>query len=453
MLKRLTVTLLICVLLCLTACSKPPAVPEPEEFDPSEPLTICFDLDNWLGDPRHMDLATGKYTGAKQRQAAVDQFLQDLKDAGGPENVQVEFIEDRGSDRDGQLTHLRAEIMAGSGPDLFVLKQTGESDLFLFPEKKLEDGLFLALDKYMENARFMEPDKMLKPVFDAGKSADGRQFLLPMTYDIDAAVLRESWMDFDHTAPHSFEEMLDSGTKLGSVLSLWKVGEPGYNSLIEVYPALGQLADYKKESLNFTQEELGEFFDKLLEYDLKAEDGGIKSPSGLLLGNLTNLHVDVADRVWAREPVALVPLYDRDGGVTARVNFFAGVNANTKNPAGAFWAADFLLGRDYMLDSDLYMYMWSDTLPIYTDLLGPDTHVPYIRSDNPANDFYHGFTGQHWEAYQTLMGLITGAEFPSQLDSQLGVAYARYYQAEDDSAREKVVSEVYSTMRMMLGES
>lgn len=448
MLKKLAAALLACGLMLGTAaCSAPPKVPEPRDFEPSEPLTICFDLDN-LWEPRHYELTDGApvYTGAKLRQQAVDEFLQAMREAGGPEDVQVEFLEGYGSDREGQLTRLRAELMAGKGPDLFVLRQNGSSDLFLFPEKKMDGGLFLALDRYMEGAQFMEPERMLAPVFDAGLSEDGRRFLLPMSFDIDAAVLPLPSPDYDPDKPMTFDAMLD-----GNLLALWKPG-PG-EPFTDMSPALGRLADYKKESLLFTEEELGEFFSGLLSYEQAVENGDIEPPRGMFMGDLPGLEGTIASRSWAMKPVTLVPLYDREGGVSARVDFFMGVNANAVNPAGAFWAADFLLGRDYMGSSDLHMYMWNGTMPIYTDLLGPGVGVPYVRDSSGEDVFVNGFGSRHWDAVQELFGRVTRARFPSELDTELTRAYWEYYRAGDERSRDKAVSDAYSTMRMMLGES
>lgn len=451
-LKALLSLLLSVGLLC--ACSAPrPPVPKAEEFDPSQPLTICFDLDNPGADLRHYEYdGTGMtYTGASQRQAAVDLFLQDLKEAGGPQNVEVEFLEGRGSDRDGQLTHLRAELMAGAGPDLFVLRQCGLSgDLFLFPEKKMEDGLFLPLDSYMETARFMEPDKMFSPIFDAGLTSDGRRMLLPMTYSINAALIPAEGLDLE--ASHSFSDMLEGD--LGGAFALWREEVPG--PFFQWYPALGQLADYKKETLAFSQEELGELFEKMLSYNRRLDAGEADAPAGLCLGDLPSLDTVLKEQGWSQEPVALAPIYNREGGVTARINFFSGVNANSKNPAGAFWAADFLLGRDYMRDSDLYMYMWWDTLPIYEGLLGPDEPLPYTRlgrGTGKSQEFSHSITGEGWTAFQSLTASITDAEFTTELDMVLARGYGDYYRAEDDAQRKKALSDVYTNLKMLLGES
>ena len=205
MLRKLSALLL--ALLLLPACSARRAdIPKPKAFDPEEPLTICFDLDGGTTDPRHyeIDRITPLYTG------------------GGPRDVQVEFIEGYGSLRDGQLTHMRSELMAGKGPDLFVICQSAYSNLFLFPEKKMEDGLFLCLDGYMDGAQFMEPDKMLTKVFDAGMASDGRRFLLPMTYSLEAAVLPSSQLDIDTEQELTFSSLLDPNGGLGGVLWLWR---------------------------------------------------------------------------------------------------------------------------------------------------------------------------------------------------------------------------------------
>lgn len=455
MFKKLALFMSLLALLGLAACSRPgKEAPKPEELDPKEPLTICFDLDPSF-DPRHFDFDSGqaKYTGAKLRQEAVDGFLEELAAVGGPRNVQVEFLEDLGSDREGQLTRLRAELMAGEGPDLFVLRQNGASDLFLFPEKKMEDGLFLCLDGYMERARFMEPDKMLTPVFDAGKSSEGRRFLLPVTYDIDAALMRSSYLHTDPEQKLTLSDLLDPEGPLGSTLSLWHNKEFD-ECFTGIYPALGQLADYKAESLNFSKEELEEFFSELLEYERRVHSGEIASPSGVFTGDIAHANADLASRQWAMEPVTMVPLYDKDGGVTARVDVFAGVNANAKNPAGAFFAADLLLDREYMQDSDIHMYLWSNALPVYTDLFGPDTTAPYIREAfSGGGDLRDGLQGSCWEAFGELLEEITGAEFPTRLDTEISRGYYAYFSAESDAARQKAVSDAYTTMSMLLGES
>lgn len=459
MFKKLALFMSLLALLGLAACSRPgKEAPKPEELDPKEPLTICFDLDASF-DPRHFDFDSGqaKYTGARLRQEAVDGFLEELAAVGGPRNVQVEFLEDLGSDREGQLTRLRAELMAGEGPDLFVLRQNGASDLFLFPEKKMEDGLFLPLDRYLEAPKFMDPGGMVQPIWDAGKSADGRQMLLPMTYDISVVAMRAEDVTLDPEKNYTLSDMLSGGTPWLTGALAHKIDEIdntfGWNV---ISLAFGQLADYKKEELRFTQEDLGEILEGLLDFNQRANRGELGDlPRGVGVENPVNLPSAIQEKSWRGDDLTLAPLYGREGGVTARVIHFAGVNANAGNPAGAFWAADFLLGEDYLQSSDFGMYLWCKTLPVCQNLLQEDKPLFYQRDKkNPEVNSTWSLNEDEWRAFTALRERITDAEYPTVLDGTISQAYFdMFYSAEDEPARKKVITETYSKLKMLLGES
>ena len=457
------VAFLLCALAlgALAACSsEKPDVPEPAAFDPQEPLTICFDLDSVL-DPRHYSFSqdgSSKYTGAKQRREAVEQLLEAMKAQGGPENVQVEFVEGVGDERDGQLTRLRAELMAGAGPDLFVVCQAGDGrDLFKFPEKKMEDGLFLPLDRYLEAPKFMDPGGMVQPIWDAGKSADGRQMLLPMTYDISVVAMRAEDVTLDPEKNYTLSDMLSGGTPWLTGALAHKIDEIdntfGWNV---ISLAFGQLADYKKEELRFTQEDLGEILEGLLDFNQRANRGELGDlPRGVGVENPVNLPSAIQEKSWRGDDLTLAPLYGREGGVTARVIHFAGVNANAGNPAGAFWAADFLLGEDYLQSSDFGMYLWCKTLPVCQNLLQEDKPLFYQRDKkNPEVNSTWSLNEDEWRAFTALRERITDAEYPTVLDGTISQAYFdMFYSAEDEPARKKVITETYSKLKMLLGES
>lgn len=456
-----TGALMACVLIwmLLAGCSqKEEPAPEPAAFDPQEPLTICFDLDSTF-DPRHYSFSSdgsSKYTGAKQRREAVEQVLEAIKAQGGPENVQVEYIEGVSEDRDSQITRLRAELMAGAGPDLFVVRQAGDGrDLFKFPEKKMEDGLFLTLDRYLETARFMEPDRMVQPIWDAGKNAKGQQVLLPMTYDLSGVAMRAADVELDPEKDYTLFDMLSGGKPCLAGALAQKIdaetGALGWN----IYPAFGQLADYQKEELSFTQEELGEALEGLLAFNQKVNKGELGDlPGGVNLGNLVDLPSEIQRKSWRGDDVALVPLYGREGGVTARVVHFAGVNANAENPAGAFWAADFLLDQEVMQSSDFGTYLWCRALPVCGDLLQEDKPLTYQKDGkDPENSMLFRFDPKEWRAFTALRDQITDAEYPTVLDGTLAQAYYTMFKAADEPARKKVITETYSQLKMLLGES
>ncbi len=65
-----------------------------------------------------------------------------LRMAGGPENIVFDSIPYSGSEREIALDKIRTDIMAGEGPDVFVVTVQGSSSVFPIPEKAMQEGLF-----------------------------------------------------------------------------------------------------------------------------------------------------------------------------------------------------------------------------------------------------------------------------------------------------------------------
>ncbi|MBP3704835.1 MAG: hypothetical protein J6I98_04790 [Clostridia bacterium] len=100
-----------------------------------------------------------------------------------------------GPERANALKRLRTEIMAGEGPDVFIMLcaggfNSGEA-FFQVPEKAMKNGLFLPLYEYLENAQFMEWDKQTAVIMAVGRDEYGQQ-LLPMAYTLPLTYYRAS---------------------------------------------------------------------------------------------------------------------------------------------------------------------------------------------------------------------------------------------------------------------
>ena len=143
-----------------------------------DPLVICMDLE-YAGRNRYTDASV-----------IVNDFLMTLEQTGGLADVKVEYLPASGAERESMLSRLRVELMAGKGPDVFIVNGRGalgsgaqESEaLFTMPQKHMETGLFLPLDDYMENhTEYAEWDKFPEGVMAAGRNAEGQQ-IIPMSY-------------------------------------------------------------------------------------------------------------------------------------------------------------------------------------------------------------------------------------------------------------------------------
>ena len=195
--KKLALLLTVCLLAwsALAGCQTQdtPQPPEPSGSEASasstgqegDPVVICveesfeqdaYELENYLK-------ATGMETECE--------FL---------------VLPDNTEDRETELTHLRTEIMAGEGPDAFVLssshprlfldQQTMDPLEPLFPnvEKSMYSHLFLDLEDMVQNSEIIDLESCNQVVMDVGVTGDGR-FLLPVAYDLPTVIVDRSALE------------------------------------------------------------------------------------------------------------------------------------------------------------------------------------------------------------------------------------------------------------------
>lgn len=455
--KRICFIVIMLLILCSCAHNEAPAVVV-EDFDPEEPVTICFDIDGNV-DGRHYSMDNTynyKFIGTQARSSMITKMIDNVKAQGGPENVTVEIIEGQGEEREGALTRLRAELMAGAGPDVFLVSQKSytNSNLFKFVEKKMEDNIFLPMDAYIEQAKFMDTSRMQPAVLNGGKNSKGQQMIIPLRYTFPATIFPAAEVELDLSHSYSLENMLDrSSTVLTAALASWRGEEGGFTGLSF---AFGRKANYKEETLTISQDEFRDIVHQLLDFNTKIDEnnlGDIKK--GISQTDLWLYQLAIANEKWGRQPVTFIPFFNHQGGVSAKIRDFVAVNGNSKNPAGAFWLVDYISGEDQFQSSELHMYLNSHGLPIYDELMQEATMLPY-RKDNgaqkdPSN--YIFFENQDWQALTSARDKIDSADFPSELDVELDLLFYKLEEAADSSEQDKIIDDCYKKMMMLIGES
>ena len=191
-----------------------------------------------------------------------EQDMEELLDYLSAIGVETEYellvLPSRAEDREAELTRLRTEIMAGEGPDAFILDATipgtvtdsGEPLEALFPnvEKSMYSHLFLDLEDMAQNSEIVDLESCNQVVMDVGVTSQGR-FLLPLTYTFSALLFdRSALNDPDYTFS-TLEKLLQSDEEaLKGVIARNTLG---------LFPnCLGPLADYEGQNLLVTQESL-----------------------------------------------------------------------------------------------------------------------------------------------------------------------------------------------------
>ena len=261
---------------------------------------------------------------------AFEELLKEIEAQGGPAGVEVEYLPQSGVERKNAVTHLRAEIMAGAGPDLFMISSTEGRDgefLFPFPEKSAINGLFMPLDRYIESAKFAMWDSFNETVMAVGRTERGRM-LAPLSYTFPITCFPRLEASHSCSKELTWDHMLEDE---GGILRASAALEAGSDkNMIRALDSpdfsaiLGKTADYKAEELPL--------YFHTRAYPWFYGDGETQG--------------HVRPYIPKGDPLTVVPRYNKDGGVTATVLHYACINARSRRGQDAFFVLDYILSRD-----------------------------------------------------------------------------------------------------------
>ena len=176
------------------------------DTESKKPLRILMDIQ------RHGFSSSWDYMNTEK---AINEFLAAIRTDIGGQDVVVEFIPSSPDDesftvaRATAVSRLRVEILAGGGPDVFIMryKETAGTSglnydagdvLFKYPQKVMESGLFLPLDDYIENnTKHTEWEKFPQAVMAAGRNSEGQQ-IVPINFTFPVIVYPKSVFQLVH---------------------------------------------------------------------------------------------------------------------------------------------------------------------------------------------------------------------------------------------------------------
>ena len=432
----------------------------------TQPLCVCVDL------AYVEEAAAGGINGCTP-ESAMGTFLLMLKNAGGPQDIEVEYVPASGAERETALARLRTEIMSGRGPDVFILNcdqkdfLNTEDALFPIAERTLHQALFLPLDEYMENnTQYAEWDRMNETVLAAGRTEEGQQ-IIPLSYTIPVSVYLQEEASHTPSKEITWQDMLEAEDMALAAAAVWTDntgsltdGCPFFkqrNVMLEFI--LGELADYEAEELLFTEEELKQRYTEIMalaqryqqgdfdaapehyndylgfnfnwEGTLNSADGGVYQMQGSITRNST---------------VTLVPLYSDDGGVTAAITAYAAINRNTTRPEDAYYVLDYLLSNGVQKSVGLYNFFLSNpnSIPLHNDMMSTEYPV-----NGPTR---WTLSDENFSALCAVREQITHVRFQGGLDNDLQKMCAECNHAKDEEDLMEIIAENYRIMLQKVRE-
>lgn len=100
--------------------------------------------------------------------------------------VEIQTLPGEGPERETEIEKLRTEIMAGKGPDVYLLESDQDniaevrSYLLENPYQAMQSGALAPLDEYMEGDTYWENSTYNEAFLKAGRF-DGRQYIIPLS--------------------------------------------------------------------------------------------------------------------------------------------------------------------------------------------------------------------------------------------------------------------------------
>ena len=376
------------------------------------------------------------------KRGEVESLIEAWQEIEGGLEVEIIEISTNSSVNDLKISELRTEIMAGKGPDVFLLECTPpeqeetNSDLFMNLEKSMETGLFLPLDEYIENAKYINISTWNQVVLDAGKTEEG-QVVLPLYYRFPVYAYKSSDL--------SGKEIHDSwGALLASENPVLKnVSDSDF-----IF-SFGKLADYQTENLIFSKEELKSyleeyrFFKERIEAQNNMQETTEQIAGGWISGEFFTQGVGGA----LEEEQTYVTIPNRDGSVTAMVTMFAAVNKNTTKAEEAFSFLDFALsdevtsGKGFVKEKESYGF----NIDLNLNQEGITVNQKAFEKRYCKNQTVK-------TAFEILNGRIGYARFYSQLDKDLYNTCYKYRFVPNSQNKDELVTDTYETMQMKLAE-
>lgn len=183
--------------------------------------------------------------------------------------VKVEVLPDTEEARNAKLQELRTEIMAGEGPDVFLLPAgslTGAEywdmpPLFQDVEEAMGNGLFADLSPWYDEDADLKTEELQQSVMNAGV-LDGKRFVLPLGFDLSLFLANESKLqklgfDLSENAFHDLFALYDTVLQTGDpslAHGLGLLANPVTNHFSHLF-------DRETENINLEREELVQYLE------------------------------------------------------------------------------------------------------------------------------------------------------------------------------------------------
>jgi len=267
--------------------------------------------------------------------------------------IEVEMLNEDLEAREIQMQQMRVEIMAGQGPDLYLLPTVMNPDYLLFTDvnQVMYNGVFADISPWYDSDDSLEKDGLNTAVMDAGV-VDGKRYVLPLRYTFPVV-----YYDKDKLAELGLPETVFQGDAVVWMEELIATGNGRYGTELRLARNMlnycPELFDYEEGTVLLPRENLVSWLKTCVAFEQFREVPPIFYMNASYLGyyNRTTW-TDSGDLFWLGSlehainetsfaqangiDLGMCPMLSADGKITAEVRMYGAVGAGCAHPELAY---------------------------------------------------------------------------------------------------------------------
>lgn len=272
------------------------------------------------------------------------------------ENVEIELEilphwKNNREEREVRLEQIRAEILAGKGPDGYLLPNYFliAEPMFNDVQQAMRNGVFTDISACYDADDTLGKENLVTEVMDAGV-VDGARYVLPLRYTfpvafVDTQIMEEAGIDL-RAEDLNIYSLWDEISKTGD--QAWYIQAAVYSGAVVTYLTyLPEALDYDTGEVLIDKEELAAFLYRL--QDIKQNAGEnirqsitayLYTDTGVFFSPEAPMEIYQAERAMEIEAIAQVegrdvaamPLRAADGDLVAEVTYYGAVGSGSQEP-------------------------------------------------------------------------------------------------------------------------
>ena len=304
----------------------------------------------------------------RTQETGMNKIVQDAMDSFSREHPNVSFrleiLPVGDQDRARRMEEIWKLMEEGSGPDVLLLptkpfasqgmRNKGIEPLISSAPYAMRQGKFLDISQYYDKDEALEKDGLQQTVMDVGCVGEAR-YLLPLCFNLNSFYFLSDDVESDLRQDMTILEVMDYGIRSNDSL-IAKIMTSNSTAMYRPEMVFSSLIDYDTGRVTLSFGEAEKFFDRFQQLRKMADEGGIeyyvmgdstlwgyiKTPASkrelypCYMDGLSHAMTIRAISKLENKELSVIPLRAANGAVTAMVNYFGAISANSENPKTAY---------------------------------------------------------------------------------------------------------------------